>query len=67
MQYFSCWTTRPPTMTRIQNDLILANFQQSINFFSLFHFFAKNKLLSVKRKSLLIKPSLFERIRDYIM
>jgi hypothetical protein len=46
MQYFSCHSVlnyTAPTMTRIRNDLILANFKHSIKFFSLFHFFAKNK------------------------
>ena len=46
VQYFSCHSVlnyTAPTMTRIRNDLILANFKQSIKFFSLFHFFAKNK------------------------
>jgi hypothetical protein len=51
-------------MTRLRNDLILANVHQSI--FSLFNFLAKNRLLPVNRKYLLINQT-YERIRDYIM
>jgi hypothetical protein len=40
MQYFSCHSVlnyTAPTMTRIRNDLILANFKHSIKFFPIIH------------------------------
>jgi len=74
MQYFSCHYVWNYTwlhdlhddQNRKCSDLNLANFQQSIKKISLFNVLTKNKLLSVKRKYLLINQA-YERISDYIM